>query len=115
VTLEHLREGMKVVDVDGETIGTIGLIHFGDPAAEQLAIEPPDIAGAVITTELVRSEPKVPEPLRGNMLQLGFVRVDLKIHLRRDHHYYVVPNQIVAIDGETVSLANPKNELIQPS
>jgi len=114
-TLERLREGMAVVDADGKEVGVVGLVRFGDPGAEQVSQVAPDFSGATFGADLVRSEPNVPEPLRGNMLRLGFVRVDEKLHLRRDHHYYVLPHQIVAIDGETVSLAAAKNELIQPS
>ena len=115
VPMEHLRDGMRVVDADGLEVGTIGLIKFGDPSAEQLANEPPVIAGAVFATDVVRSEPNVPEPLRSKLLSLGFVRVDEKLRLRPDHHYYVLPQMIVAIDGDTVSLATPKGELIVPS
>jgi hypothetical protein len=114
VPMERLREGMRVVDSNGLEVGTIGLIHFGDPAAEQLAYEPPVIAGAAFATDVVRSEPDLPEPLRGKLLSLGFIRVDEKLHLRRDHHWYVLPYEIVAVDGDTISLATVKSELIQP-
>ena len=115
VSLEQLREGMKVLDADGKEVGTIGLIQFGDPSAEQLAYEPPVIAGAAFATDVVRSEPNVPEPLRSKLLSLGYVRVDEKLRLRPDHHFYVLPQEIVAVDGDTVSLATPKGELILPS
>ncbi|HEY7033345.1 MAG TPA: hypothetical protein VH482_18535 [Thermomicrobiales bacterium] len=115
VPMEQLREGMKVVDAEGQEVGTIGLIRFGDPAAEQVTYQPPVIAGAAFATDVVRSEPNVPEPLRGKMLSLGFIRVDEIRHLRRDHHCYVLPYQIVAVDGDTVSLATIKAELILPS
>lgn len=114
-TMERLRDGMNVVDADGVEVGTIGMIRFGDPAATPVNYEPSDVAGSVFATDLVRSEPRVSEPLRGSLLQLGYVRVDEKLHLRRDHHYYVMPQQIVAIEDDTISLGLSKSELIQPS
>ncbi len=114
-TMERLRDGMKVVDADGIEVGTIGLIRFGDPSAAQVNYQPSEVAGSAFATDLVRSEPRVPEPLRGSLLQLGYVRVDEKLHLRRDHHYYVMPQQIVAIENDTISLGLLKGELIQPS
>jgi hypothetical protein len=114
-TMERLRDGMRVIDADGVQVGTIGLIHFGDPSAVEVSPEPSQVSGSVFATDLVRSEPRVPEPLRGSLLQIGFVRVDEKLHLRPDHHFYVVPQQIVAIEGDTVSLGLSKGELIQPS
>lgn len=114
-TMERLRDGMRVVDAAGVEVGTIGLIRFGDPAAAQVIQAPSHFEGSVIATDVVRSEPRVPEPLRGSLLQLGFVRIDERLHLRPDHHYYVQPQQIAAIDGDTVSLAVTKRELIVPT
>ena len=62
---------MKVVDADGIEVGTIGLIRFGDPSAAQVNYQPSEVAGSAFATDLVRSEPRVPEPLRGSLLQLG--------------------------------------------
>jgi hypothetical protein len=115
VLMERLREGMTVVDVNGQEVGTIGLVRFGDPSGEPVPNEPPVLAGDVLLEGPVRSEPDLPEPLRSKVLSLGYVRVDEKLRLRPDHHYYVLPQEILAIDGGTVRIATVKDELLRPS
>jgi hypothetical protein len=114
VPLESLREGMTVVDANGQEVGTIGLVRFGDASAGATS-EPPVLVGAGSIVTEGRTEPFVPDGLRDWLLRLGYVRVDDKLRLRRDHHYYVLPHEIVAVDGDTVKLATPKGELLQPA
>lgn len=82
---EKIREGMTVLDVEGNRIGTVEFVKFGDedvqrPGTEANQVSPTprtevypnfleDIAAAI------SGENSVPEEVRANLLRLGYMKI----------------------------------------
>lgn len=119
------REGMKVVDANGEELGKIEFVKMGDSAAatvddrgdetaaDAVVVAAPlggagSTAGAGIVGGLGGvfgggAEPDIEEPMRSELLRDGFIKVDGKGWFDTDH--YARADQIAAVTGDTVRLA----------
>ena len=119
----QVREGMSVLDAAGERIGTIAYIKLGDPEAittrgnEPARSGMPDTMGmplglfAAVPLGALGSdpEPHLREPLRSEFIRRGFVKIDGAGWFGRD--YYVTPDRIASVEGDTVRLTVNKSEL----
>lgn len=74
--IEMVREGMPVVDAEGVEMGTVELVKMGDPQALTTRGNEPTAAAGVIPMTNESDEPQVPEPLRSDLVRVGFVKVD---------------------------------------
>jgi len=108
--LALVREGMQVVDKNGEALGRVKLVQFGDP--EAVTVSPIVLQDRIGLREafLDGVEPHVPEPFFSHLLRLGFVKVDGRGWIDTD--YYVTPDMIQSVSGETVKLKVPKGSII---
>ena len=121
--IARVREGMSVLDAAGERIGTVDYIKLGDPEAvttqgnEPTRAEAPDPVGvplglfAAIPLVTLGSdpEPHLREPLRSEFVRRGFLKIDGAGWFGRD--YYVTPDRIASVEGDTVRLTVHKSEL----
>ncbi len=86
--IDQVREGMTVVDVADERLGTVAYVRRGDPRA--------------VAPASGDDEPAVPEPERSELLRCGFIKIegpDLS-----DTDRYVKGDRIAAVSGDTVRL-----------
>jgi hypothetical protein len=114
--LNHVREGMKVVDQAHETIGTVEWVRLSDedPSTPQPEIvegsaEQPDRSPV---DTLARLQPdRLPGELRARLLREGFIRVEGAGLFGPDR--YVLPKQIQSVSQGEVTLKVAKAELIK--
>jgi hypothetical protein len=115
--IEMVREGMTVVDSMGDKVGKVEGIKMGDPeAATEQGNELQDtgilgdLANAVFGDE---REPDVPGPARARLLRSGYIKVDGGFLIETDR--YVPADMIASVDGDTVHLRVPKDQLVKES
>ena len=108
--LSQIREGMRVVDVNGEELGKVELVQFGDPEAASVSpIVLHDRIG-LLSAIFGGPEPHVAEPFFSHLLRLGFVKIDGRGWIDTD--YYVTPDMVKSVSGNTVTLKLPKDRVI---
>jgi len=118
-SMEMIEEGMAVIDLAGEKVGTVEYVQFGDPEAgttEGNDLERPaggftggfigEAAMAVLGDE---REPDVEEPLRSQLLRYGFIKVDGSGLLDKDR--YVRSDLIGNVSDDVVTLKVSKDDL----
>lgn len=108
--INQVREGMRVVDVTGEDLGTVELVQMGDPEAVTVQDDALHEPGDVIRDVFGVGEPDVPEPLRSRLLRSGYVKIDGPGWIDTDR--YVTADVIGGITGETVTLTVAKDHLL---
>ena len=96
--IEKVYEGMKVVDVNGEEVGTVEFVKLGDPRAVSLRGEDPDVM------------PDVPRPFAARLMLTGYLKVDRKGLFA--HDAYVSATEIDAVEDDTVRLNVSKDMLL---
>ena len=107
--IERVQEGMKVVDRAGRKLGKVEDLKMGDPDARTTQGE-----GRLFETvpplglALDRREPDVPEPLHSELLRVGYLKVDGPGIFDADR--YVPADRIVAVGGDTVTVAEAIRE-----
>ena len=136
-TLTSVRQGFKVVDVNGDEVGSVRDLRSGDrDAATGDDAEPGGrsteflaapaggssgagggigIAGGVppIVAEddnNAREEPNVSEPAYSRLSRLGFIKIDSKGWFASDR--YADADQVARVEGDTVYLSVAKEDLI---
>jgi hypothetical protein len=115
--IEMVREGMTVVDSTGDKVGKVEGLKMGDPeAATEQGNENQDtgllgnIAEAFVGDE---REPDVPGPARAQLLRSGYIKVDGGFLIETDR--YVPADMIASVNGDTVHLRVPKDQLLKES
>ncbi len=101
--LAQVREGMTVVDANGDEVGEVSYVKMGDPEAMTTMGQEMD-TGGFLTGGLFGGgdQPDVPEPFRSELIRDGFVRVDSKGFFGSDR--YLTANHIATVSGDTVTL-----------
>lgn len=114
--IEQVREGMHVVDLNGDKLGDVEYVQMGDEGAittqgtnqDSPQEQMPKAAIGGVTETLHDSEPDVPDTKRRQLLRSGFIKVDRSWgHAAR----YVEPDQIAEVTGDTVRLSIAQDEL----
>lgn len=85
--IEMVQEGMMVVDVDGTEMGRVEYVKMGDPEALTTRGNEPSIANGVMPMTDESDEPQVPEPLRSDLVRVGFIKVDGQNLLDTDRYF----------------------------
>lgn len=111
--IRHVTEGMTVVDVDGETVGTVEAVRMGDAGAVTAAGQGREDAGLDDPMSLLAKAFGTGSPLdehtQERLLRIGYLRIDAKGVFARDR--YVEAGEIAdVVDGE-VRLSVPKDGL----
>ena len=104
--MKLVREGMRVVDAKGDDIGTVEEFKMGDPEAMTTRGNESHPGEPVWPDD---DEPKVPEPIRSDLLRMGFVKIDTGDIFDRD--LYVRADVVDAVSNDTVTLTLPKERL----
>jgi len=109
-SLAQIREGMTVVDANGDEIGKVSYVKMGDPEAMTTMGEVMDTGG--ILGGFMQGDddrPDVPDPFRSELIRDGFVRVDSKGFFGADR--YLTPNTIGTVSGDTVTLTVTRDNI----
>lgn len=100
----EVTTGMRVVDADGEQVGTVDIVRLGDPNAVTVQAPATDAGGTL--AEMVSSaaveEPDVPADAAARLLRRGYVKVDGDRPL--DGAFYVEADQIADVGQDVVRL-----------
>ncbi len=123
--IELVRDGMHVVDADGEEVGTVKEVVLGDPGAET-AVEPPETPNVAVvgipagtagpagpaaaTFGLGAVGSDLPEVERSRLLRTGYVRINLKGLF--SGHRYAAGDEIADVVGDAVRLTVPAARLV---
>lgn len=99
-----VREGMTVVDSDGETVGSVVDVRMSDTgvttAEGQGAPGGHGVLGAI--ADAFGAGPDLPEPARERLVREGYLRVDAAGVFSGDR--YVGADEIARVTGDTVHL-----------
>ena len=113
--IEMVREGMTVVDSTGEKVGKVEGLKMGDPEAvteQGNELQNTGLLGAVAGAFAGdEREPDVPGPARARLLRSGYIKVDGGFLIETDR--YVPADRIASVQGDTVHLTLPKDQLIK--
>ena len=116
--LTRISEGMKVFDRLQHEIGKVERVRLGDDdpsTPETEAAGPSHIEerreGLIDDIAAVFAPDELPEEVRERLLQQGFVRIDSSGLFAADR--YVMPEQIMSVSGDTVTLNVSKDELVK--
>ncbi len=116
--LEHVREGMKVIDSRQHEIGTVEYVRLvdedpqtGEPLAAGLSDLEPDRHSLIDDIADAFRDDDVPDAIRSRLLHDGFVRMDADGLFNADR--YVLPDQIAGVSGDSVILRVSKDELVK--
>ena len=115
--LRDIRDGMDVYDRDQHKIGTVEWVKFGDddpstPEVEAVtSSEPPRRDSLIDNLAEAFAPDQIPEPLRQKLLQQGFVRLDTSGLFASDR--YILPDQILSVSDNRVTLNVSKDELVK--
>jgi hypothetical protein len=107
--IERVQEGMRVIDANGDDIGSVQHLKMGDPEAVTTAGNEPTVSAGYIPLSSDADEPDVPEPIRSDLLRVGYVKVDGPDLF--DHDRYLRADVIERVDGDKVLLRLPKERL----
>ena len=89
--IDQVREGMTVVDVAEQELGTVAYVGRGDRQGRSANTGMDD-----------EGEPDMPEPERSELLRSGFIKVEGPVLTDGDR--YVKSDRIAAVSGDTVRL-----------
>jgi hypothetical protein len=113
--IEMVREGMTVVDSEGNKVGKVEAVKMGDPqAATEQGNELQDTGLLGDIAEVFapgEREPDVPGPMRARLLRSGYIKVDGGFFFGTDR--YVTPEQLHHVEGDTVHLRAMKDQLVK--
>lgn len=112
--LEHVREGMTVVDANGDDIGKVDEVRMGDPQAATVEGQAMGQADTIVDDAAAafgarKDGPDVPDPFRSELMRDGYVRVDGKGWIDTDR--YLRAADIADVEGDTVRLRVAKEAL----
>lgn len=111
-----VRKSMNVFDVNGEKVGVVQFVRFGDedlndPGVETQSVSPdPDEDQTLIgwMNDVFAKEEGLPEETRARFLRFGYIRIDTGI-IGADR--YVEADHVASVDGEDVHLSVSKESL----
>ncbi len=106
--VERVRQGMEVVDASGKWLGTVKDVKMGDPQAattqgqDGMAGEARGVVGLYDLPGMEREGPDVPDPLRAQLVRLGYIEV-AGPEIDGDERY-VRADRVAEVFGTTVRL-----------
>jgi hypothetical protein len=115
--LSRIYEGMEVYDSDGEKVGKVGYVQFGEEDTGQLGTESATVSrtGDDKNTlfdhiaEVFNGADDIPEALRGRLLRYGYIKIDTGL-LKSDR--FVEATQIAGVIEDHVNLHVTRDELL---
>jgi hypothetical protein len=107
--IQRVYEGMKVVDADGKDIGKVEMVKMGDPEAMTTQGNEVGPAAGIVPLDNEYDEPEVPQPIRDDLLRVGFIKVDGANLFDSDRYFRA--DVIEAVEGDTVRIRLPESRL----
>lgn len=115
--LSRIYEGMEVYDSDGEKVGKVDYVRFGEEDLGELgtqAATPSQMAEDKNTlfdnlADVFTDANDIPETLRGRLLRYGYIKIDTGL-LKSDR--FVESTQIAGIVDDHVNLHVTRDELL---
>ena len=107
--LERVQEGMRVIDANGDDIGYVQFLKMGDPEALTTAGNEPTVSAGYVPLTDDADEPEVPEPIRSDLLRVGYIKVDEPDLFDTDR--YLRADVVDRVEGDKVFLKLPKGRL----
>lgn len=109
--LAMIKEGMTVVDVDGDRVGTVSFVHMAD-------LNDPDDNPGQRDAGLLGALDDVFDPdedgdVTARMLREGYVKIDATGIFSDDK--YIEPHEIAGVEGDTVQLRLDKDSIGHPA
>lgn len=110
--IEHVREGMRVVDADGAVVGKVKDIAMGDPEAVTVegALGGATEADALPGPAAATGRRNVPHVDQSRLMRTGYVVVHPRGLFSRSR--YAAADEIAEVEGEVVHLAVPAKRLV---
>jgi len=116
--LNQIREDMAVYDRQGNRIGTVDAIQFGDenpqdPGINTVTAQDPTMRDNSLIDDFARALDTgndLPDVLRARLLRYGFFKIDTGM-LSSDR--YVSADQIAGVDGDRIMLNVAEDDLIK--
>lgn len=108
-----VREGMKVVDMAGDDIGTVRRVRMGDPQAVTTEGQETDTGDNFLTdiAEALVGDDDVPETYRNELTRVGYIQIDARGLFQAD--YAAAAFQIAEVAGDTVRLSVDRDALVR--
>lgn len=110
--MEQIEQGMRVVDVTGEEIGTVEDFKIGDPqAASAEGQGQPDDGGLLVDLAATAfgNEPDVDDEQAERLLRLGYIKIDRSGLF--GGHAYTAADSIDHVAAGTVHLNARRDQL----
>jgi hypothetical protein len=109
--LADVQVGMPVFAGDGEQLGKVSALKFGDPQAITAEGQRgPRGVGEMVRDAVVGSEPDVPPQLVEKLLRTGYLKIDAEGLFSTD--LYAGADQVDRVEANTVRLGVPRDHLI---
>src|SRR5688500_481828 len=107
--MERVHEGMRVIDAKGDDIGYVAHFKMGDPEALTTKGNEPTVSAGYIPLSDDADEPEVPEPIRSDLLRVGYIKVDGPDLFDTDR--YLRADVVERVEGEKVFLRLERDRL----
>lgn len=116
--LSRISEGMRVYDRLHHEIGKVEYVKMSDddPSTPEVEASEPERRpqrDSLIDNiaEVFAPADQIPDELRDRLMQQGFIRIDSAGLFSADR--YVMPDQIMSVSGDAVTLNVSKDELVK--
>ncbi|MDM8084305.1 hypothetical protein QUV83_05965 [Cellulomonas cellasea] len=111
--IAHVREGMKVVDVEGHEVGKVGFVRMGDPEAVTARGQEPGGGGGIIgaVAAAMNDEERLPRQARDELARIGYLRIDR--HALGGWHRFASSAQVARVEGDVVHLSAREADLVR--
>jgi hypothetical protein len=106
--IERVREGMQVLDFEGNRIGAVEMVKMGDAEATTTRGEEPTPQAGVMPMSDESYEPEVDEPLRSELVRVGFLKIGGGLF---GADRYVPADAIERVEGDNVFIRVPERRL----
>jgi len=116
--LQSIREGMEVYDIQGDKVGHVEYVQFGDEDVTtlgtdtQTAVDPAlrrDDSLMENIAEALTPDNDLPEQLASQMIREGYIKIGTGM-LRSDR--YALMSQVASVTAERVDLNAHKDALV---
>ena len=110
--IEAVREGMEVVDANGDKVGKVDRIQMGDPGA--VTVDTGDANRSGFLNDVgdafgFGDDPDMPETLRNRLMRGGYLKLDG--NWLTGSGQYIDAAHIAQVSGDTVHLTVTKDQL----
>lgn len=110
--IENVREGMEVVDANGDKVGKVDQVQMGDPDAATVDTGDANRGGFLNDVGDVfgfGDDPDVPQTLSDRLMRVGYLKVGG--NWLTGSGRYISAENVATVTGDTVHLSVSKDQL----